>query len=267
MKPVEIKASSFDDSPDHQRSFWGLYATAPVSLIPRSKVDLYYLGLDQKKAAYEQGMGREIRHSVGTRWFNRDPGTQPKHGVDYNWEAVFQWGAFGPNSIRAWTVASETGYTFAGKPWRARVLLRADAASGDGNAQDHTLGTFNPLFPRGAYFAPKLVLAGPINFIDLHPAIQLHPLPSVTTSLEWVWFWRESTADGLYSPSGVELRTPAPGQSRFIGSQPNLEVRWSVSSHVTAVFNVAGFFVGPVLKQTPPADNVAFSNVGLTYRF
>ena len=267
VKPVEINPGTFDDSPDHQRSFWGLYATAPVPVLPGNRIDLYYFGLDQKHAVYEQGTGREIRHSVGTRWFNRAPGTPPQRGVDYNWEAVYQWGAFGPNSIRAWTVASETGYTFSGQPWRARILLRVDAASGDGNAHDHTLGTFNPLFPRGAYFAPKLVLAGPINFIDLHPAVQLHPLQNVTASLEWVWFWRESTTDGIYSPSGVELRPPAPGEDRFIGSQPNVEVRWAVTPHVTAAFNVAGFFVGSVLKQTPPASNVAFSNVGLVYRF
>ena len=36
-------------------------------------------------------------------------------------------------------------------------LLRADVYSGDGNPASQPLGTFNPLFPRGAYFAPKAV--------------------------------------------------------------------------------------------------------------
>jgi len=43
--------------------------------------------------------------------------------------------------------------------WRARFGLQADAISGD-KGQPNTLGTFNALFPRGAYFGPKFALMG-----------------------------------------------------------------------------------------------------------
>jgi len=44
------------------------------------------------------------------------------------------------------------------------------------------------------------------------------------------------------------------------------ERRWALDPHTTIAVN-AGFFTGGFLKETGPADEVAFSNVGITYRF
>jgi hypothetical protein len=87
--------------------------------------------------------------------------------LDYNLEIVAQTGRFGDDDIRAWTIASDTGYRIeaAGSP---RVGLRADITSGDRNPGDTRLGTFNPLFPKGAYFG-LIASAGPANRMDLHP--------------------------------------------------------------------------------------------------
>src|ERR1700722_11715934 len=65
--------------------------------------------------------------------------------------------------------------------------------------QPGTLGTLNALFPRGAYFGPKFALIGPANLLSVHPQFMFHPLLNVTGCLEWIWFWRESTKDALYS--------------------------------------------------------------------
>lgn len=126
VKPVEINPGFFDDSPDHKRSLWGVYGTAPVPHVSKAKADLYYIDYDSKQAMYQLGAGREIRHSAGTRVFNREAGQPPTAGVDYNWEGIVQWGALGPNSIHAWTVATETGYTLGGKNWHPRFVLRAE---------------------------------------------------------------------------------------------------------------------------------------------
>ncbi|MHA6138748.1 alginate export family protein [Pseudomonas mohnii] len=48
--------------------------------------------------------------------------------------------------IDAWAVSSDSGYTFAG-PWKARMGLHVDAASGDEDG-DQRAGTVEPLFPR-----------------------------------------------------------------------------------------------------------------------
>ena len=122
-------------------------------------------------ARFEQGTASEFRDTVGTRiWRRAAP-------WDYNFELVYQWGRFGSAPIRAWTVASDTGLTLRGSAWRPRFGLKADVTSGDRDPSRALLQSFNPLFPRGAYFGENQLI-GPVNHIDLHPSIDLHPLPA-----------------------------------------------------------------------------------------
>ena len=107
VKPVENNLDWFDDVPNHAQSVWGSYLTVPAPIMSRGQADFYYIGLDTKSVAYNRGAADELRHTVGTRVF-RPFGK----GLDYNWEANFQWGRFGIGSIRAWSVSTETGFTF-----------------------------------------------------------------------------------------------------------------------------------------------------------
>src|SRR5713101_6046913 len=147
VKPTELNTGTFDDPPTSQQTFWGAYGTGPLRLIDKKgEADLYYLGLDTTRAVYQQGSGREIRHSIGTRLFNHQPGAPfDLPGFDYNWELVYQLGSFGQNYINAWTVATETGFTFPVR-FMPRLALRADIASGGQHPNGGTLNTFNPLF-------------------------------------------------------------------------------------------------------------------------
>jgi hypothetical protein len=267
VKPTESNTGTFDDRPTSQQTFWGAYATVPLPLIDRKgQADIYYLGLDTTRATYEQGSGREIRHSLGMRLFNTPPGAPFVPGWDYNWEPVYQLGSFGHNQINAWTVATETGYTFRLR-FLPRLALRADVASGGQSTNGGTLNTFNPLFPRGAYFGPKLTMFGPYNLMDVHPLLMLTLRENVTCDFDWGWFWRENKNDGLYLIGGALIRPSDGSRGRYIGSQPNFELRWRLDLHTTIAINLAGFITGSFLKDTGPAGNVAFSNVGITYKF
>src|SRR3989449_9669859 len=78
VKPVRTKIGVFDDDPDPNQKFWGLYAVTPVSWLPGGNIDLYYLGLDRRNASFDRRTAHELRHSVGTRIWGR------KSGWDYN---------------------------------------------------------------------------------------------------------------------------------------------------------------------------------------
>jgi hypothetical protein len=71
-------------------------------------------------------------------------------GLDFDYEGVVQLGTFGSDDVRAWTVATDTGYTLTSLPLRPRFSVKADISSGD-NPHGHTLGTFYPVFPLGNY--------------------------------------------------------------------------------------------------------------------
>ena len=153
IRPVIENTGTFDDVSRHNQNVLGFYGTTPLPQFLNGKADIYTIFDDTKSATYARGNGREQRGTLGMRVF-RDVGK----GWDYNWEPNLQLGSFRGTVIRAWSISSETGYTFSGSR-AARPLVRIDAFSGDGGNAVKPLGTYNPLFPRGAYFSPKLTPA------------------------------------------------------------------------------------------------------------
>jgi hypothetical protein len=258
-RPVQTKPGFFDDFPAPGQTSWGVYASKPLPSLRGLNLDLYYLGLDRTKTRFQQGGSAEVRHSVGTRVWGQ------KHRWDLDDEAIYQWGSFGRGDIRAWSVETETGYTI---PVRTtpRVGFRVDAASGDGNATDSNLGTFNPLFPRGLYH--QLVnLNGHVNFAGIDPVVVSHLRRDLSLTIDWGFFWRESTADGLYGVGGNLLRAGSPQDGRYIGSQPSIVAEWHPQRHVTVIGIYTHSFPGAFLRDTGPARIVNYVSLWLDYKF
>jgi Alginate export len=259
-KPVETRIGLFDDAPDHAQTFWGMYAARPFALLPNGKVDLYYLGTDRKRARFDQGTAREIRHSIGARLWGE------KQAWDYNCELVYQLGKFGRGNILAWTVGSDIGYTFRSAQFRPRLGLKADIASGDRNRSDRNLQTFNALFPRGQYFGDA-GLIGLANLMDVHPSADIHITDRMAVKGDWAFFWRESKRDGIYG-NGIDLlRSGQTSRARYIGSQPSLLLEWKANRHVTFETSWTYFFAGQFLKETMPGRNLDYITARVTYKF
>jgi len=259
-KPAQTNRYVFDDGPDNTKALWGMYSVLPFPILAEGNIDLYYVGLYRRNASFDQGSARETRHSVGSRlWRTAAP-------LDYNFEFIYQWGSFGTGAIRAWTAASDTGYTFASLPLRPRVGLRADIASGDENPDNQDLQTFNPLFPKGAYFS-EAALIGPANFIDLNPCLDLHLTDRLTLIFDWDFFWRESIHDGLYNNAVALVRSGAASNAHYIGSMPQVQLFWDVDRHLTFVAIYGHFFTGRFLRETGPGEDVDYVTTWLAYKF
>ena len=146
-------------------------------------------------------------------------------------KSIAQWGTFGESQIRAWTVASDTGYRL-WQPGNLRIGVRADITSGDRNRGDDVLATFNPLFPKGAYFG-LIAPVGPLNHSDLHPSIAFARPRGWTVSASWLFFWRTAADDGLYAVPGTLLRPAEGTRTHFVGQSPGIEVEWQATRHVS----------------------------------
>ncbi|PTY06120.1 alginate export family protein [Opitutaceae bacterium EW11] len=258
--PVPTKPGSFDDGFDSRQRLWGVYATGPLPRLPGANLDLYYLGLLRPEARFDQGTARERRHSFGARWWGKAA------AWDYNLEAVFQTGRFGSDRIRAWTAASDFGYTWRRSPWTPRLGLKADVASGDKDRKDGRLGSFNPLFPRGAYFSES-GLIGPSNFVDVHPSLTFNPRRSLTLVTDVDVFWRESLSDGLYGPSVNVLRSGRASAARFVGTQASVLAMWRASRRWTVTAGYSRFFAGRFLRESGPGKDVNYVTTWVTFLF
>lgn len=263
MRPDEDKPGFFDNAPDHAVSFWGAYATR--SLPDKMQLDLYYLGQDRKHGAFERGTAHEVRHSIGVRVSR--PVASERPGLDFDDEALWQFGSFGAADIRAWTVATETGYRIPTILLKPRFSVKADISSGDHPATN-ALSTFNPLYPKGNYFGVLATTGpGPINFIDVHPHVEASVPHNVSLSFDWIFQWRQSLDDGVYAVPGFLIRAADGSRARYVGNRPGTEIRWQANRHLWFQGDYGVFYAGRFLKETQPSRNLNYWALWAGFKF
>jgi len=259
VRPVKNELGVFDDRFDHKQALWSLYLTRHFNT-RESGVDAYYIGYEEENGTFNQGTGNERRHTVGTRIF----GTRSKW--DWNTEAFYQFGSFGEGDIRAWSVGSDTGYTFSELRWSPRLSLRANIISGDDDPADADLETFNALFPKGKYFG-EIGLLGPYNLINLHPSLEFNISERWSASLAAVLYWRENAGDGIYDNSGNLVRSDMGSRARFIGTQTELLLNYHPSRNLEFEFAVSRFDPGRFIEETGSSKTAWFASAEIRFVF
>lgn len=262
VRPTDHRIGLFNDGQIDDTTFWGLYSSTRLTTDRSLALDFYYFGLSRDDTRFASGVGDELRHSLGARLAGK------AEGWDHDTEAVFQLGTFDQaarsQDIIAWTVASNTGYTFEQAAWKPRPGLKLNIASGDNDPRDGSLGTFNPLFPRNNYFSDANLLA-PYNFFDVHPTLAVRPTASLTITAGWDAYFRFSTDDAVFSPTGIVIPATA-SDDRFVGSTLTLVVDWEINPHITLTASYAHFFKGDVVKDAGGED-VDYFGVWLVAKF
>lgn len=261
LRPVEPEFDWFDDHadfdwfgdrPDDARQLWSVYATRALPGIgPDSGVDLYYIGYENETAQFNQGVGRERRHTFGTRFFgSRGP---------WSWdlEANVQIGDFAGGNIRAWSLDNAVTRRFEEVPLKPFIQLRANAISGDDDPDDRTLGTFNAMFPTAEYFG-DIGQIGPANLLNLRPIVGVDLGAGWTLTAAGVFYWRQSLDDGIYG-SAVNLVRPDGGSNaRYIGTQADVGLGWVVNRNLSLRATYSAFWPGPFIEDTGPAKTVHY---------
>lgn len=177
-----------------------------------------------------------------------------------------QGGRFGDAEIRAWSVATDTGYTFDGVAGQPRVALLFAVASGDKDPDDDRLGTLNPIYPRGNYFGDEATL-GPRNFFSIHPALTLRPAPWVRVNASLDFFWRYSTRDGVYTPNGMLIGADGDSRAQYVATIASLGATWTLASGLSSTAVVAYAQPGAYLRESGADDALSFVSFNLQYRF
>lgn len=232
------------DRTDRSQTFGGVYASMPLD--EALSADLYYLYLRDENASYNGGSGAEDRHSIGTRLFGKT------HGWDYDVEPVLQFGEVGASNVRAWTVASNLGYTDATYRWKPRYGMKANIASGDTDATDGTIASFNPLFFKANYFSDA-TLFRPSNIVDLHPSLQVQPREDIALTFGTDSIWRYSTKDNLYTVGGGTL-IPANVGSAYVGTTAEAAVQYQFNRHTTMTASYVHLFTGSTAAAANGGD-------------
>ncbi len=259
LEADEVNFGIFDNRPSHQANLWGAYSN--LNIQKGGNFDFYYLGIRRDDAEFEEGVAKEVRHTLATRYWKSGG------GFIYNVEAAYQFGEFGNGNINAWTMAIEFGYTFEKAKFKPSFNLRNDYISGDQNAGDGKLQTFNPLYPKGGYFGFN-PLIGPSNLIDLHPYLTLTLTDKLIIQADVVFNWRYSVNDGIYRPGGNFNTAGSLSDHRFIGTTYLLSADYKFNNNLSLSCGGQYFKVGDFIKDIVPlSDNSKFFNVQVSYKF
>lgn len=256
---VRGKPGIFDDDLNKNDKFWGIYFVR--NKIPfLGNTDLYYLGLWRKVATFDDGTGRELRHSIGSRIWN-------KKG---NWrcdaEGLYQFGRFAEMNIAAWTFSINTGYKFSKLMFKPEAGVKIEFVSGDCEYNDSRLQTFNPLFPRGGYFG-LISLIGPANLFDIHPSLSFDMNKRLTLNLDCDLFWRYSEKDGIYGPNVLLIYSGKSSTNKYFGSQYSGDLVYTPNEFLYFRGEFSWFKTGGFLKDVGPGKNILFVAITTQLKF
>ena len=257
---VKSKSGIFNDefmSPDIK--FYGAYFV--FKDIPTIKnIDLYYFGIKKEHAIWNDVAGTEARHSIGSRVWGQ------VSNLRYDVEGVLQFGNIDYSEIRAWTFSINAGYTFGRKPLSPTIGLKTEVISGDNKPGDGRTETFNPLFPKGAYFG-YAALIGPSNIIDFHPSLDIPLNATLLLSFDCDIFWRYSNSDGMYSPNTSMIYPAGDSNQKFIGQQFGTTLTFSNSKYFEARGEFTWFNSGPYVKSMGEGQDILFAGATVTVKF
>jgi hypothetical protein len=260
LEPVDTRPGDLDDRRSRDKAVWGLYATQWLGGTHSGGLDIYYLGLRDRQAVFDQGTGREVVHTFGTRLFG------DKGAWFWNVEGAFQRGTFGGDPVSTWGAGGEIGHRFLQAPLQPTIGLTTDIVSGDGDPDDRKLGTFNPLFPRGKYFG-ALTPIGPRNLVHVRPTGTIHPRRDMAVALSGVAYWRKSTHDGIYAIPGLLLRSGSDSDASFIGKQIELVAAWQATPELNLSASLSAFVPGSFIRDTGPSRTIRMAGAMATFRF
>lgn len=256
---VRSRKKIFDDAFNKDTRFWGSYIV--INNIPVLKnLDVYYLGLSKSIASFDEGSAKELRHSFGTRIWKRTG------RLYYDFEGLYQSGHFGTKRISAWTVSSNTSYNFRLSELKIEAGLKAELISGDKKLEDGKLNSFNPLFPRGAYFG-LASLIGPSNISDLHPSLSFELSRQAKWGIDYDIFWRYSKNDGIYAPNLALIYTGKNTGQRFIGQQYSTDLTYTPNQFLYFRAEFTWFRTGDYLKSVGTGKDILFTGVTAQLKF
>ncbi|MEM9919964.1 MAG: alginate export family protein [Bacteroidota bacterium] len=243
--------SFFDEEAVNPRT-WGVYSQFPINPGEGKNYfcELYYLGFQSDFASFSDVSGAERRHSIGLRSFG-----SIGRRFQYNSELIYQFGDLDGRNISAFNFETDWKFAFIDKKWRPTLGLKLDLSSGDRQAGDNKLNSFNPMFVNPAIYSLAAINT-PINLFSLHPALILFPYKKLMINLEFAAFYRTASSDGLYAPPSIQSRRANGLSQKHIGNTVGLYVQYTHNRHLSFDIRSSLFIAGAFVEETGVSESI-----------
>ncbi len=236
----------FDDNSSGANRFYGVRIERHV--LGGKELSAYWSRFTNDEARFIVAAGHERRDVWDVRFAGKSG------GLDWDAEAMAQTGHVGANPVRAWGTGSKIGYTFSDVALKPRLGMQVDAASGDRHPANGTIGTFNPLFPNGAY----LNLAGYTgyaNFLHVKPSVTVKPSARLTLMGAIAPEWRMTTDDAIYTQPNIPVPRTAGKGRRWTGIYDQFRADWAASATISGAIEAVHLDAGNSLRSAGGRDS------------
>lgn len=231
---------------------WGINSQFTISANDKSnhKGEFYYLGFQSDFSAFSDVAGEEKRHSFGFRSFG-----SINQKFQFNTELIYQFGDLASNSISAFNFETDWKYVITHQNWKPTLGLKFDWSSGDSEAGDGNLNSFNPMFVNPGFYSLASVNT-PVNLLSVHPSFIFFPSHKWMFNLEFAAFFRSSNDDGLYAPPRFQTR-PADGISdNHIGNTVGLFVKYTYTQNISFDIRSSYFIAGDFVERSGTSESI-----------
>lgn len=239
-------------------TLWGVYTQYP-ELLKNGTIEAYYLGFHSPFATYNDESGEEFRHSIGLR----SKGNVGSFG--YNTEFIYQFGEVGNATVSAYDIETDWTYKFSSLKCTPLLGIRLDFSSGDREAADDRVGTFNPLFVNPAIYSLAAVNT-PSNLTSFHPNITFYPSENLSIYLDYAFFFRTQENDGFYSPPRFLTRPAEDIADRRIGDVVGLQIEYEINRNISADLRSSYFIRGSFIEATGGTKNTFYIAPTLSFK-
>jgi hypothetical protein len=172
-------------------------------------------------------------------------------GFDYTLEAMSQTGHYADDRILAYAYVGTLGYTFE-VPWKPRLGVEYDFASGDRTLGDGRRNTFDPLFPFGHYYQGFADTFAFKNGKDAAVFLKVAPADYLSFHADFHNFWLSSDTDAWFNAAGNAIRPRVASgiDSTSVGHEIDLHARLAAGKYVKFWAGWCHFFAGSYVRET-----------------
>lgn len=255
-----------DGAFDHHKEgedLHGLYG-AITHVLPGASIEPYFLW--HLGGGFKDEEGAPARRSSKTIAL-RIAGKPGKH-VDYVVHLLRQFGNLGADTISAYAMNFDLGYKWPDAFLQPRVFADFAYASGDGNAHDGRINTFDQIYPSNHGLYGIVDLFGWRNLQDLKGGLDLNPARKLRCSTVLHNLYLANSHDGLYNGVGnLVVREAAGGDGSHIGQELEETGAYSLTKYLSAGIGFGHLFPGRFIKNATKGSPYNISYLVFTYAF
>ncbi len=257
-----------DNDESLNQMFSGLYLA--TGFVPFNLTTDFYIfnKRDDGDGSFGAARGDTDFYTFGTLW-KGDP--KKLGGFDYTTEMAFQTGQVSGRDLTAFAGHWAVGHNWLKHAWKPRFGIQYNYGSGDGNAADGDIGTFQNLYPTNHLFYGYMDTTGWMNMHNPQLNFSFSPTAKLKVMIDYHLYWNATNDDAWRRVNGVTAVRPvnaaAASAGSFRGQEIDLTAIYKLNPHVGLQAGYSYFMAGDYLANTGAADDAHFGYVQVQFDF